>query len=557
MMKVVFYPTYFKVKRLGPSKALVVSTIAVFLTTWILHSYQWFWLRGGFPITAQDIFFWGILGGLVVYGALRESKAVKTAAARARGWSWHKGLQATVTFSCFCLLWSLWSTESVTQWLWMFGAATDVDPEGVFLLVGTFATIFVLGGRDWNASGNATGWVVALSTPRVRTAVPLVLLVVAASPAIHARVPEQVATTLASLQSTSLNARDAALQHRGYYEQLDARATIVGQEALAVVDARRENWKEPAAVGILNERNDLISRDLIPLRHIQWNGNTFSTNQWGMRDREYTLEKPAGTLRIALMGPSHVMGNGVSDGETFENLVEERLNREYRNGKYTHFEILNFGVDGYTMNQQVALMEDRVFDFAPDIIIVTHYHRIRVMTERYLQKVIWANAAIPPGPLQALLTQAGLNDIDRGRVPVPFATVRKAVRLVGIDPRMPSGESGTRVRWIADEALQESFRRFNEVTRSKDVQPMVLTLNAVIDDEPPEPTHLALFNQLHLPLLNLWHIYPEAERAALRVAPWDDHPNAGGHRLIADRLYEQLVSFLESDTLEGTQRTLH
>ena len=65
MMKVVFYPTYFKVKRLGPTRALAVSTAVVFVTTWMLHSYQWFWLRGGFPITLQDALFWAILGGLV------------------------------------------------------------------------------------------------------------------------------------------------------------------------------------------------------------------------------------------------------------------------------------------------------------------------------------------------------------------------------------------------------------------------------------------------------------------------------------------------------------
>ena len=40
----------------------------VFVLTWFLHSYQWFWLRGGFPMTPQDVFFWGILGALVVTG---------------------------------------------------------------------------------------------------------------------------------------------------------------------------------------------------------------------------------------------------------------------------------------------------------------------------------------------------------------------------------------------------------------------------------------------------------------------------------------------------------
>ena len=62
MMKLVYYPSYFQLRRWGDKTALVVATIVVFLGTWLLHSYQWFWLRGGFPLEPQDALFWGILG---------------------------------------------------------------------------------------------------------------------------------------------------------------------------------------------------------------------------------------------------------------------------------------------------------------------------------------------------------------------------------------------------------------------------------------------------------------------------------------------------------------
>ena len=103
-----------------------------------------------------------------------------------------------------------------------------------------------------------------------------------------------------------------------------------------------------------------------------------------MSDREYSLEKPQGTLRIALLGPSHVMGNGVPDGSTFEAIVEKRLNTEYSHSNYEHFESLNLGVDGYPLFQQIAIMEDWVFDFSPDIIISTHYSDNKSMTQAYL-----------------------------------------------------------------------------------------------------------------------------------------------------------------------------
>ena len=129
MMQVVFYPAYFKLKQLGPRPALACATAAVFLVTWVLHSYQWFWLRGGFPVALPDILFWGILGTLVVAGALRESKPGHRSRKRVSGWDWRLGVRAAGTFFTFCFLWSLWSTESVSQWLWMLGAATEVDAK--------------------------------------------------------------------------------------------------------------------------------------------------------------------------------------------------------------------------------------------------------------------------------------------------------------------------------------------------------------------------------------------------------------------------------------------
>jgi len=56
--------------------------------------------------------------------------------------------------------------------------------------------------------------------------------------------------------------------------------------------------------------------------------------------------------------------------------------------------------------------------------------------------------------------------------------------------------------------------------------------------------NLAAFAAAGIPLIDLFNVFPEAERPALRVAPWDDHPNATGHRMIADLLYRDLVPLL-------------
>jgi hypothetical protein len=531
--------------------------VAVFVTTWLLHSYQWFWLRGGFPMTVQDTLFWGLLGAFVVRGALNESTVVKKTLKRAAGWDWKTGLHAAVTFGCFCFLWSLWSTQSVSQWVWSLGAVANVDAKGVAMLLGALGVIFVAGGFVGTPKTvDVPRWQALMLSPVTRSLVPLVVLALLNWPAVHAAVPASMVAGLDSLKETRLNASDSALQHRGYYEQLDVRAQLNAPVLAAAT--KGDTWVELSQLNVIHDRPDIMIRDLYPSRQVTWNGNAFSTNRWGMRDKDYPREKPADTYRIAILGPSHVMGNGVADGETFESLVEDRLNREFTTGRYRHFEILNFAVDGYSLLQQLALLEDRVFDFSPDAIIVTHYVSNRAMTESCILKVVWNDYQVPYEPLQELMSSAGLDGANDGDLSIPFSPARSMARAFGLRPRMPFGESAARVRWIADDAIDMSFRRIDRVARAKGVRVAVLGLNVVMDGVSPRLPNEAVIRELNLPTFNLFGVYPEAQRPALRVAPWDDHPNATGHRLIADALYRPLVGFLESsagDAPVNTART--
>ena len=555
MMKAVFYPTYFKVKSRGPNAALAIATVAVFITTWVLHSYQWFWLRGGFPITAQDTLFWGVLGALVVAGGLRELKAGK-APKRAPGWSFKHGKDAALTFSAFCLLWSLWSIESVGLWVWTLGAVGNVDLRGLLIGAVAFGTLLFLGGIDWNGPGAPR---MAWATPIVRTTAPLLLLVALAQPTVQGAVPSTLRHVVQTMRTTGLNANDLTRQHKGYYEQLDTRAQL-DEPVSADGRTRDASWQELSQLGVLNDRSDLLIRDLFPSKRVNWNGHLFSTNRWGMRDREdYSVEKPPDTLRIAILGPSHVMGNNVGDGEPFEAVVERRLNQEFTNGPAVRYEILNFAVDGYSLPQQLAMADDRVFRFSPDIIIATHYRDNAAMTEGYLLKVFQRGIPITEPALARLGTEQDLAAAGRQGVPVPFVWARHLLSTVGVAARMPMAEATSRSRRIADSVLVESFARFAAMTRRHDAVPVVLALNVVIDDVPPEIPLRAAIAQAGLPLFDLFRVFPADRLASLRVAPWDDHPNAEGHRIIADALYTQLTTFLRSGAVPArrTLRTNH
>ena len=56
MVKVVYYPVYFRLRKLGNTNAIILSTLVVFLATWALHMFQWFWLRGTLLLEWHDAF---------------------------------------------------------------------------------------------------------------------------------------------------------------------------------------------------------------------------------------------------------------------------------------------------------------------------------------------------------------------------------------------------------------------------------------------------------------------------------------------------------------------
>lgn len=93
-----------------------------------------------------------------------------------------------------------------------------------------------------------------------------------------------------------------------------------------------------------------------------------SINEEGFRGRAFTPAKPPGVFRVAVLGDSYVFGHGVEEGETFAAQLEARLQTPAR-----PVEVLNLGVIGYSTDQELLLLRDRVLDWAPDLVILAIY----------------------------------------------------------------------------------------------------------------------------------------------------------------------------------------
>jgi hypothetical protein len=93
----------------------------------------------------------------------------------------------------------------------------------------------------------------------------------------------------------------------------------------------------------------------------------FRTNSAGLPDREYSLSKPENTVRIVLLGSSFSMPSGVAIEDSWQDILERKLNAHTKGKRY---EVINFSVGGYDTRQQLATWKQRANAYRPDLALV-------------------------------------------------------------------------------------------------------------------------------------------------------------------------------------------
>jgi hypothetical protein len=264
--------------------------------------------------------------------------------------------------------------------------------------------------------------------------------------------------------------------------------------------------------------NDNLILELAPSTTIDFNGTRLTTNRWGMRDRDYELIPPPNTYRMALTGPSFVMGLGVGDGEDFGWLLEERLNQENAGHAYAGYEILNFAVPGYSPIQNLMILEQKIVTFQPNTLLYVAHQREEEAGVMYLAGQISDKAALPYPDL-----------IEIGR-------------RAGADAEATKAENERLLQPVGAELLRETYRRIVETSQAHGILPVWIfmpTLESPLRAE--EVAHLIrVAEESGFVVLDLSQAYDGQDPESIVVAYWDKHPNAKGHMLIAEDLYHKL-----------------
>src|SRR6266567_3500196 len=534
VMKLFFYPTHFALRRVGPLRAMSVATLATFLATWLLHSWQWFWIRGTPLFNWKDFSFWMILALLVlvtaIYETTRGRKRTLTPSRVTLRQRLILGLEAGAVFCLMCILWSFWTCQSWAEFQTLIDAASKPTWRDITIVLVVFAIVCVCG-MLWGRSSRETSEgrsTTAARRPfhfwRPAVAVTVGSICLLAGPTVATWTMPATKGLIARVHNDELNARDMNQQRRGYYEELDV--------------ARMDNWRWGKSAqpegwnkgnkAFYRQRSDFMLIDIAPSVSTFLEGAPIRSNRLGMRDREYDTIKPPNTYRIVLLGASHDQGNGVKEDETYENLVEDRLNRELPSLQYSRYEILNMSVGQHGLFQRLLRLEQQGFQFEPDAVILSIAAADEQFLLRHLSRALSLGIEPPPDYREIL---------------------ERVTRKAGIHGKMPDVMIERRLQPYVGELYEWAFHRFAQQCKQHGIHPVVIYRPAPVDFQGVEQADrsevIRLARAAGLEVIDLSPAFDSVvDRDTLMIAKWDDHTTAFGQRLLAGKLYDGLVPLL-------------
>ena len=106
-------------------------------------------------------------------------------------------------------------------------------------------------------------------------------------------------------------------------------------------------------------------------------------NREGFRGPDYAVQKPPGTLRIAVLGDSFTEAQHVAFEDTFCQVAQRDLQSQTPfsvggDGRpqrlFTNVEVMNFGCDGYGTTQELEVLRHWVWKYSPDVVVLAFFN---------------------------------------------------------------------------------------------------------------------------------------------------------------------------------------
>jgi len=249
---------------------------------------------------------------------------------------------------------------------------------------------------------------------------------------------------------------------------------------------------------------------------------SYETNSLGLRERELSIPKPPGVVRVVALGDSFTLGEGVRVEDSWPRQLETILHSRYPERT---IEVVNAGVNAYDTRQELEHYRRTARAYDPDLVVIA-----MVWNDAHAGDARSFSASFADGT--AAMAQY---------LPVADRVGRVIASLMG-----RTGVATSSEQW------QDSLNALIELhaqTKAAGVELVVAiypsvrhlrnrSLQRVYDIQSE------FCRKRHLSLFNAYPVFTSAPHRTWYVHGVDNHPNANAHHLFAEGLAERIAPII-------------
>lgn len=283
-------------------------------------------------------------------------------------------------------------------------------------------------------------------------------------------------------------------------------------------------------------------------------GSPATINQWGFRGKNWSVDKPAGTVRIAILGSSYAFGHGVGDDDMYSAQLEKMLN-ESSAAKTLRYEVMSFGLGGYDTGHEINVLKSYALKFKPDIVVLSFFFNDMFYIKDYgfypemfrqqearFSRFQWEIRNLMRHSRLAMFLWDYIKERQGAHEPGEVnAAINAYIREGVIPPGGPQSEG-----W---KLITERLKEFKNLSITHGFKPLIIVI----------PTHQEMLekklNVSYVPYLKnigseigiptlvaLDSLKETGKDLHYYLIPYDFHLSPVGHQIIAELLKETIVS---------------
>ena len=512
MIRIFYYPLFLKLRKLSMFLRIFIAINAAFIISWILHDYQLFWISGEWHPKLTGLMYWLLFGNFVAVNVYQEFFIGKPPL---RNFITRAFFAAGVFFTC-AFLWLLWNSETISEFTYLIYSSFHSPhfswADLLYTLLGLFAVYIALVfvADQLKAQQKKMEEILLLIL------LPLFFLFLTLSSfSFFEKNYPVLKNKIAVFDKIELSEEENFVRDEGYYEQVVAgnKSTDWPWEVHLKGNKKWGNSK-----GATRRTGDIVLREFVPLSNTNMGYFSFHINSDGLRDKEYSLEKPPDTFRMAMLGGSNECGYGVEKENIFETIVENKLDSIYA-PQQKNVEIINFAGLGNMLLQGEEITKKKVLKYKPDVIIYfAHPEEVKHIARNFSKLI--------------------LNGID-----LKYDSLKNIKADARVSQRMSWDELITRLMPYSERIINWGYNEIASDCRKNGIVPLWVYLPTPKDENPHANfKHLSEMATAHgFVIIDLSDAYKGYPFNQMRVSEEDFHPSVLGNKLLAKLLLQRIL----------------